>query len=270
MRRSRSVEELREAAWTALGEDPERAVRLARDALALQEDGEGHYLCALALLEAGDDDTGLDELEAAISADPSHIDAWAALGRTLFDRLDWEEARNALATALRLDPHHPEALYYRACLRERRGDHDGAARDYLAAAAEAPDDYPAPVPLPDEEIARVTDEVIAQLHPSLQRYLADVPILVDEVPDEETLGEFDPPMGPAELVACFTGPSLVERSTLEPWSVLPATIVLYRRNLSRLAVDHPGMVEELRITLLHEIGHFLGLDEEDLAERGLD
>lgn len=268
--RTRSAEELREAAWSALAEDPERAVRLARQALALQDDGDGRYLLGVALLDSGEEEDGLIELEGALTADPTHVDAWAALGRAWFDRCDWEDARQAVTSALRLDPHHPDALYVRACLRERRGDHDGAARDYLAAAAEAPDDYPVPVRLDDEAINTVVEQVIDTLHPSLQRYLADVPILVDEVPDEELLSSFDPPMTPTDLVACFSGPSLTERSTLGPWSQLPATIVLYRCNLARLATDREGMLEELRITLLHEIGHFLGLDEADLEARGLD
>jgi predicted Zn-dependent protease with MMP-like domain len=55
-----------------------------------------------------------------------------------------------------------------------------------------------------------------------------------------------------------------------PWSNLPPTITLFRNNLERMAADREQIIEELRITLFHEIGHFLGLDEEDLAERGLD
>lgn len=268
--RSPPIEELREEAWAALDTDPERAVALAEQALRRQPDAEGHYLHGVALIESGETDAGLEALERAVEADPAHVGAWAALGLALFDQCDWEDARVALSNALRVDPHHAEALYCRACLRERRGDHDGAARDYAAAAAEAPEDYQMPVPLDDDTISEVTVDVLRQLHPSLQRYLADVPILVDEVPDEDTLRDFDPPMGPAELLACFTGPALTDRSVLSPWSSLPATIVLYRRNLARIASDRAELREELRITLLHEIGHFLGLDEEDLAERGLE
>ena len=46
--------------------------------------------------------------------------------------------------------------------------------------------------------------------------------------------------------------------------------MLFRSNLMRMAHDREAMQEELRVTLLHEIGHFLGLDEEDLERRGLD
>jgi predicted Zn-dependent protease with MMP-like domain len=50
---------------------------------------------------------------------------------------------------------------------------------------------------------------------------------------------------------------------------LPPVITLFRFNLARLANDPEELRSQLRITLLHEIGHALGLDEDDLAERGL-
>ena len=46
-------------------------------------------------------------------------------------------------------------------------------------------------------------------------------------------------------------------------------IRIFKHNLERFTADHDSLVEELRITLLHEIGHHLGWDEDDLAARGL-
>ena len=144
------IEDLRDAAWAAIETDPERAVALAEQVLRRQPDPDAHYLHGVALMESGETAAGLEALERAVDGDPAHVGAWAALGRGLFDECSWEDARIALSNALRLDPHYAEALYCRACLRERRGDHDGAARDYAAAAAEAPDDYQMPIPLDDD------------------------------------------------------------------------------------------------------------------------
>ena len=52
---------------------------------------------------------------------------------------------------------------------------------------------------------------------------------------------------------------------------LPAQIILYLENIWELAEeDEDCYREEIRTTLLHELGHYLGLDEIDLEERGLD
>ena len=108
------------------------------------------------------------------------------------------------------------------------------------------------------------------LHPTLREYLRDVPILLEEFPSDEILQHYDPPAYPTELLGYFSGHSLMKRSLEDPWSGVPGAIVLFRRNLQRYAQDHEHLLEELRITLFHEVGHFLGLSEQDLEERGLD
>jgi predicted Zn-dependent protease with MMP-like domain len=46
--------------------------------------------------------------------------------------------------------------------------------------------------------------------------------------------------------------------------------VLYQKNLERLVRSREELVREIGVTLVHEVGHFLGLDEEELWERGLE
>jgi predicted Zn-dependent protease with MMP-like domain len=47
-------------------------------------------------------------------------------------------------------------------------------------------------------------------------------------------------------------------------------ILLFRKNLERMAIDPEDLCEQIRITLLHETGHFFGMSEDDLADVGLD
>ena len=51
---------------------------------------------------------------------------------------------------------------------------------------------------------------------------------------------------------------------------MPAFVYIYKRNLERTCDTREDLVEEVRITLLHELGHFLGLDEDDMERLGLD
>jgi predicted Zn-dependent protease with MMP-like domain len=51
---------------------------------------------------------------------------------------------------------------------------------------------------------------------------------------------------------------------------LTAEIVLFQKNLERFARTREELVEQIGVTVAHEVGHLLGLDEDDLFERGLD
>lgn len=201
---------------------------------------------------------------------PEHAPGWSGLAAVLFDQLRFEQARIAALRALRIDPTNGEACYVRAMLRERRGDLQGADRDFLRAWRLDPGAWPRPVPLTDAMLEAVIEEATRSLHPAIRSYLSQVPFLIEEVPAEDVCRQFDPPAPPSEILGVFTGTSLAQRSTEDPWSQLPATIVLFRRNLERYAFDRAHLLSELRVTIFHEVGHFLGLDEADLEARGLE
>ncbi len=229
------------------------------------------------LLAEGDDALERGELEAAEEAyraatavDATRSPAWSALAGVLFDQLRFDEARVAIRTAVRADATNAEAYWVRGLVRERNADLRGADRDFIRASRLDGEAFPRPEPLSDAVISAVVEEAKGVVHPSIRAWLDQVAFVVEEVPPEDVCLDFDPPALPGELLGCFTGPAVPDRSGDDPWSHLPSTIVLYRRNLERLAWDRDHLVEELRITVLHEVGHFLGLDEEDLEERGLE
>ena len=71
-----------------------------------------------------------------------------------------------------------------------------------------------------------------------------------------------------DLLGLFVGASFAEvADEAEP---LPSAIRLFVENLRDEAEDDPARFrQEVRDTLLHELGHYLGLDEDGLTERGL-
>jgi predicted Zn-dependent protease with MMP-like domain len=72
-----------------------------------------------------------------------------------------------------------------------------------------------------------------------------------------------------DLFGLYLGIPLTERDSGYA-GVLPDKIAIYRLPLEEeFGADPELLEEEIRITVLHEIGHHLGWDEEDLAERGL-
>jgi len=70
----------------------------------------------------------------------------------------------------------------------------------------------------------------------------------------------------ADTLGIFTGAEFADGIT-----VVPSQIILFLENLWEFAAcDEEIFCEEVQTTFLHELGHFLGLDEDDLTERGLD
>jgi predicted Zn-dependent protease with MMP-like domain len=104
---------------------------------------------------------------------------------------------------------------------------------------------------------------LAALPAPLRARASPLPVSYEPVPNEEILAdEYDP-----ELLGLFIGPPLAEPEA----SPLPAQIILFLENLWDFAAENEEYFrEEVRTTYLHELGHYLGLDEIDLEERGLE
>jgi predicted Zn-dependent protease with MMP-like domain len=104
------------------------------------------------------------------------------------------------------------------------------------------------------------------LPPALRRAVANVVIFVVDHPERWIVEQepWDP-----RLLGLFEGPTLAAERAGEGAGQKPH-VYLFHRNLERAFPDAQGLAEQVRITLLHELGHYLGLDEGDLEERGLE
>ena len=97
---------------------------------------------------------------------------------------------------------------------------------------------------------------------------------LDEIPDEITrlvhnvvvLVEDDAPLDDPDLLGLYDGVSLVERGA--DHTGLPDRITIFRRPLLALCADADELVREVRITVVHEIAHHFGIDDERLHELG--
>ena len=71
-----------------------------------------------------------------------------------------------------------------------------------------------------------------------------------------------------DLLGLFVGHDVFSQSVTQPPGT-PGAIYLFRRNLLRACADREELEREVRITVQHEVGHLLGLDEDDLDQWGL-
>jgi predicted Zn-dependent protease with MMP-like domain len=74
---------------------------------------------------------------------------------------------------------------------------------------------------------------------------------------------------PPDVLGLFVGRSQLEKSVFDVGSQ-PGLVFLFQKNLERVCPDEETLVEEIHITLWHELAHYLGFEEEDMPELGLD
>lgn len=224
-----------------------------------------HYLLAASHFELGDVAAALREYAQVRALDPKdpEIDFWEA--RALFHAWRFADAGKLLAR------HKPKSstkaghLYYQALLADFRGEPAAADALFAKAARENPDDYPEPVRLPADEVQALLEEVLGALPRDVRRALQNVDLALQPLPEPKV--HASPDVDPLVL-GLYRGTNIVEKSHLDAAPGLDR-IEIFQRNIERVVSDKDELREELKITLLHEIGHHLSWDEDGLAERGL-
>ncbi|SRR6266571_1423227 len=114
--------------------------------------------------------------------------------------------------------------------------------------------------LAEAEVSRT----IQSLPSALRDKVRQLPVSFERRPDQRLQKDGIEP----DTLGLFVGEPFSETGTTT--APLPAHVVLFLENIWEMAEqDETAYREEVRTTLLHELGHYLGLDETDLEERGL-
>ena len=121
-----------------------------------------------------------------------------------------------------------------------------------------------------EEFDEILERILDELPDMVLDLLEEVPVIVEDEPTVETQKEMDAyvPGEPSDLCGMHWGVPLPEQSLMDP-SRDVAVIKLFRGPIFRLAGNSVRQLrKQVRITLLHEIGHHFGFSEEKLEEMG--
>ena len=116
----------------------------------------------------------------------------------------------------------------------------------------------------DELVETAWQALLAELPPELRARADEVVVAVRRRPSTEQIRDLGP-----DLLGLFEGLNLAEGSSDQPYR-LPPLIVLFRDNLLDFCRDRAELVDEIRVTLAHELGHYFGFDEAGLADLGLE
>ena len=119
-----------------------------------------------------------------------------------------------------------------------------------------------------EEFERLVEEALASLPKRFADVVRNVVIAVEDEPDDDDLAsvddddEIDAEDGHTELLGIYRGVPLTQRGIDDPY--MPDEIAIFRGPINRFTHSRAEAVDEIRETVIHELGHYFGLTDEDM------
>ncbi len=120
----------------------------------------------------------------------------------------------------------------------------------------------------------ILEQVLAELPEAVHKILDEVPLIVEDHPSPDVMKEVDA-RAYDDLCGLHDGIPLTEPEHRR-WRSEPEGILIFRAGIMSMARNADGKIRrrelrrQIRITILHEVGHHYGLSEEDLKELGYD
>ncbi|HXU33916.1 MAG TPA: metallopeptidase family protein [Thermoanaerobaculia bacterium] len=112
-----------------------------------------------------------------------------------------------------------------------------------------------------EEFEALVAKALDDLPEEFAELLENVAVVVEEEPTEEELASVD--LDPEDdLLGLYQGVPLAERDSF--YGGLPDRVVIYRGPILRACSSRREVIREVRDTVVHELGHHFGLDEDDM------
>lgn len=135
-----------------------------------------------------------------------------------------------------------------------------------------------PCPLSDEEFEGAIEAALDSIPDELISSFENVVVLVEDEPlDWQPADAQDPALcagavvdsGSGDLLGLYDGVNLLQRGNgygaVDDW---PDTITIFKGPHERLSDDRAVVLEEVRKTVIHEVGHYFGMTEEQVEEMG--
>lgn len=116
-----------------------------------------------------------------------------------------------------------------------------------------------------ERFERLAEQALQALPEEYKEYFDNIAIMVEDYPTREDIGRSA--TGKDLLLGIFRGvPYPAKGGFFEIPHPLPDKIVLFQKNIENVSSSEEELIEEIRTTLIHEVGHYFGLSEEDLQQ----
>ena len=114
-----------------------------------------------------------------------------------------------------------------------------------------------------EQFATVVGEVLDSLPEEFRERIRNVAVLVEDLPPGQTSARFRRPR--QLLLGAFRGVPATKKSVFD-LATGPDYVVLYQDNIEAVCSSNSELREQIRRTVIHEFGHYFGMDEEQLKD----
>lgn len=112
------------------------------------------------------------------------------------------------------------------------------------------------VDISDERFEELVTQALDQIPDEVHDQIHNVVFLIEDYNEDSPY-----------ILGLYEGVGLTER-TFDHTGFLPDSITIYRESLKNYCTSEEMLVEQVRVTVMHEIGHYFGLDEDDLHRLG--
>ncbi|UVT16528.1 MAG: metallopeptidase family protein [Nitrospira sp.] len=114
-----------------------------------------------------------------------------------------------------------------------------------------------------DAFAKLVQQAIADLPPPYAKLMESIAVVVEEEPPEDVLRDLEMD-DESDLLGLYQGQSLAADSFFRPGGEAPPQISIYRGPILRLCETPEVVVQEVYDTVVHELGHHVGLDDDEM------
>ncbi len=118
-----------------------------------------------------------------------------------------------------------------------------------------------PVSVTEREFEQFVEEAIEALPQQFAKLLHNIAVVVEEEPSADDLDVLDD--GDDELLGIYRGTPMTQRT--HDMVLMPDQIAIFRGPILRVTRNRRDAVRQIRETVIHELGHYFGLDDDDMV-----
>jgi predicted Zn-dependent protease with MMP-like domain len=114
-----------------------------------------------------------------------------------------------------------------------------------------------------EHFVNVVEEALDSLPQEFRSHIRNVAVLVEDMPPDQPSPQSGQPR--RLLLGVFHGVPMTKKSIFD-LPTGPDHIVLYQKNIEAVCSSEAQVREQIRLTVIHELGHYFGMDENQLKD----